>query len=103
MKCKIIITEKAFNDINEIADNIKQISQSESIAINFINNIYGKIEVLADFPEAGSNPKNRSLIVQGYKFLVYEQYLIFYKKVEDTVYVAAVFNSKKDYFKYYKF
>ncbi len=103
MKFKIEVTEKAFNDINNIADNIKQISQSETIAKNFVNNIYDKIEVLADFPESGSNPKNRSLLVQGYKFLVYEQYLIFYKTVGETVVVAAVFNSKKDYFKYYKF
>ena len=103
MKFKIELTEKAFNDINEIADSIKQISQSEAIAKNFVNNIYDKIELLADFPEAGSNPKNRSLLVQGYKFLVYEQYLIFFKTIEDKVIVAAVFNSKKDYFKYYKF
>ena len=103
MKYKVQVTEKAFNDINEIADNIKQISQSEDIAKNFVNNIYDKIEILEDYPESGSNPKNRSLLAQGYKFLVYEQYLIFYKKVENTVFVDTVFNSKKDYFKYYKF
>lgn len=103
MKYKIILTEKAVSDIDEIAAYIFQASSSVDITHNFINKIYDKMEILTTFPSSGSNPRNHALLSQGYKFLVFEKYLIFYRTENTTVYISSVFNSTKDYFRYYNF
>lgn len=50
-------------------------------------------------PESGSLPKERVLVSNGYRFLIHDNYLMFYYyvKEENTVYVNAVFNAKQDY------
>ncbi|MEG2540858.1 MAG: type II toxin-antitoxin system RelE/ParE family toxin, partial [Clostridia bacterium] len=91
MNYNIIITNKASSDIDEIAAFVFQASASAETTRKFINNIYEKIEILADFPNSGNNPRNRALLTEGYKFLVFEKYLIFYRLENDAIYISSVF------------
>lgn len=103
MAIHVHITEKAEANINSIADGIEEVSHSADYALDFINEIYDTINTLSLFPNSGCIPNNRSLLAEGYRFLIHKQYLIFYKTVDDTVYVDAVINSKQDYYRFYKF
>lgn len=99
----IIITQRAENDIDTAADYIFQKSQSSESAVKFINGIYDTIESLSVFPLAGQKPRSRPLFKQGYKFVVYGEYLIFYKLDKKDIIVGAVIHSKRDYYRFYKF
>ena len=59
---------------------------------------------MKQFPESGALPRDRVLRSIGFRFLVYKDYLLFYKyeKAEERVYVVAVFNGKRDYMRVMK-
>ena len=48
---------------------------------------------------AGKRLATQVLVSNGYRFLIHDNYLMFYYyvKEENTVYVNAVFNAKQDY------
>ncbi len=99
MNCKIVMTATAEEDLRKIALYIFEQSKEKSIAIRFVKELQERCEILKDFPECGSIPADRTLMSNGYRFLVYKSYLIFYlyKKDENTAYIMAVFNAKRDY------
>lgn len=103
MKYNIVITDKARADIDNIADYIYQTSKSIKIAKSFANKIYDRIDKLTEFPYKGSNPKSRALLANGYKFVMQDKYFIFYKIIDQNVYVESVFNANLDYFRFYNF
>lgn len=101
MSFKIKFTATAKEDLRNIALYIAEISGEKSVAINFVNELRNKTKILEDFPESGSLPSDRVMISSGYRFLVHKDYLIFYRfdHDENTSYILAVFNAKRDYTK----
>ena len=99
MKCNVKFTDTANADLRDIALYIADRSKDKQLAIRFVKAIREKCRILETAPESGSLPKDRILISSGYKFLVHDNYLIFYyySKEDNTVYIAAVFNAKRDY------
>ncbi len=63
-----------------------------------------KTKILEQFPESGAIPRDRVLKSNGYRFLVYKDYLLFYlyEKEANTAYVMAIFNGKRDYMRVMK-
>lgn len=103
MNFKIIITQRAENDIDIAADYIFKKSCSKEVTVKFINGIYDAIEVLSKFPLSGQNPRSKALFKQGYKYVVYGEYLIFYKIDKKNIIVGSVIHSKRDYYRFYNF
>ncbi len=103
MNCRII-TATAKEDLREIALYIAEQSKDKALAARFIGELREKCKILEQFPESGSLPKDRVLISSGYRFLVHKNYLIFYlyEKEENTVYIMAFFNAKRDYMRVMK-
>ena len=99
MNCRVIFTDTAESDLRDIAFYIAKQSKDKNIAIRFVNKQREKCKNLEILPESGSLPKDRVLVSNGYRFLVHDNYLMFYYyvKEENTVYVNAVFNAKRDY------
>ena len=60
--------------------------------------------ILETAPESGALPKDRVLISSGYRSLIHGNYLIFYYyiKEENTAYITAIFNAKRDYMRVMK-
>ena len=98
------MTVTAKSDLREIAQNIYELSKDKTISIRFVKELQEKCEILKQFPECGSIPKDRIMMSFGYRFLVYKDYLIFYlyKKEENTAYIMAIFNAKQDYMRVMK-
>lgn len=104
MSCHIKFTDTAKSDLREIAFYIAEQSKDKEIAKRFVEELRERCKILENFPESGSIPRDRVLKSNGYRFLVHKDCLIFYSynKNENTAYILAVFNSKRDYFRVMK-
>ena len=99
MKYQIQRTDKADNQLREIIFYIADDSGSVDIALNYLDKIETAINRLADFPYSGSQPKYVILRKQGYRVLIVERHLVFYKVHEDEkiVMIYAVVDGRREY------
>lgn len=99
MKYKIIRTDKADEQLREIIFYIADDSGSVDIALNYLNKIETAIKRLEEFPMSGSVPRYSILRKQGYRVLVIERHLVFYKvnESEKIVTIYAVVDGRREY------
>ncbi len=99
MKYRIRFTETAIQDLRDIAVYIAEQSKNRETARRFVAELREKCRILEDHPESGAIPHDRVLISNGLRFFVHGDYLLFYlyKPEENTSYVMAVFNARRDY------
>lgn len=99
MKYKIIRTEKADERLREIIFYITEDSGSIDIALNNLDKIEAAINNLEDFPMSGSIPRYSILRKQGYRVLIVERHLIFYKVDDDKriVTIYAIVDGRREY------
>lgn len=99
MSYRVVITETARQDLREIAFWIAQQSHDKAVAKRFLTGLKAEIKKLDTFQNAGAIPKDRTLMLAGFRYLVYKDYLVFYSVADKKkdVYVLAIFNAKKDY------
>lgn len=99
MKYKIIRTDKADEQLREIIFYIADDSGSIDIALNYLEKIEKAIKHLEDFPMLGSVPKYSILQKQGYRVLIVERHLVFYKVNSDAriVTIYAVVDGRQEY------
>lgn len=95
MKYKIRINPVAISDIQEIKAYIWE--DNPSAAERMGNDIYSKLEKLAEFPQLGVSLNSRINIKTDYRFLVCGMYLIFYKIEGEFVSIYGVLNGTRDY------
>lgn len=96
---KIILSNDAYSDLNQIIVFINLDSKSREIAIKYLDFLEEAILSLENFPERGTNPKYKILRNQGYKFLVVKSHLIFYKIDQEnkTVRIYRILHNKASY------
>ncbi len=82
MKYKLIYTERAVKDLNEIADYIA--ADNVDRAITFIQELKAAIEVLTDFPNSGVKPRHYALADKRLKVLIFQNYVAIYLANNDT-------------------
>ena len=89
MKYKIIRTDKADEQLRELIFYIAEDSGSIDIAFNYLDKI----------PMSGSNPKYSILRKQGYRVLIIERHLVFYKvnESEKVVTIYAIVDGRREY------
>lgn len=99
MKYKIIRTNKADEQLREIIFYIADDSGSIDIALNYLNKIEKAINRLENFPMSGSVPRYSILRKQGYRVLIVERHLVFYKVDEEKkiVTIYAVVDGRQEY------
>ncbi|GFI28857.1 hypothetical protein IMSAGC013_00239 [Lachnospiraceae bacterium] len=99
MKYKIIRTDKAEEQLREIIFYIADDSGSTDIALKYLNKIENAINRLVDFPMSGSVPKYSVLKKQGYRVLIVEKHLVFYKvnEKDKTVIIYAIVDGRREY------
>ena len=99
MKYKIVRTDKADEQLREIIFYIAEDSGSIDIALNYLDKIEAAINNLEDFPMSGSIPQYSILRKQGYRVLIVERHLIFYKVDDDKriVIIYAIVDGRREY------
>lgn len=96
---EVIITNTANLDLQNITYNVLNVSKSIDVTLNFIKELKSSLERLSTFPYSGALPKDRFLLSQNYRYVIYKDYLSFYKidEFNKKVYIETIFNSKLDY------
>lgn len=99
MKYEIARTDKADDQLREIIFYIAEDSGSVEIALNYLDKIESAINNLGEFPRSGSVPRYSILRKQGYRVLIVERHLIFYKvnDSEKKVIIYAVVDGRREY------
>ena len=98
MKYKVIRTDTADAGIRKIILYVAQ-NFGNSVALEKLDEIEKRILELGDDPYIGTDPRYLVLKRQGYKVLILEKDLVFYKidEEEKTVVVYAVVDQRQDY------
>lgn len=99
MKYKIVRTEKVDEQLRDIIFYIADDSGSIDIALNYLGKIERALKRLEDFPMSGSVPRYSILRKQGYRVLVVEKHLIFYKvsSEDNIVTIYAIVDGRQEY------
>lgn len=98
MKYKVIRTETADAHIRKIILSVAENFGSE-VALNKLEELEQSILELGNHPSIGVEPRYLVLKRQGYKVLILEKNLVFYKVNEDKkeVIIYAVVDQRQDY------
>ena len=91
--------QKADEQLRELIFYIAEDSGSIDIAFNYLDKIETAINRLEEFPMSGSNPKYSILRKQGYRVLIIERHLVFYKvnESEKVVTIYAIVDGRREY------
>lgn len=99
MKYSVIRTDKADEQLRDIIFYIADDSGSVDIALNYLDKMEKAINSLEDFPMSGSLPRYSILKKQGFRVLIVEKHLVFYKVYEDKkeVVIYAIVDGRREY------
>lgn len=99
MKYKILRTDKTEEQLRKIIFYIADDSGDIDIALGYLDKIKTAINRLQEFPESGSIPRYSILKKQGYRVVIVERYLVFYKINEEdkTVVIYAIVDGRREY------
>ena len=99
MKFSVKFSPEALRDLDEIYDYISNTLNSPVAADHTVNKILGKTDFLAENPEIGTQLFFENDLYSGYRYMVSDNYLVFYRISGDSVYVDRVIYGKRDYMK----
>ncbi|MEI8216718.1 MAG: type II toxin-antitoxin system RelE/ParE family toxin [Eubacteriales bacterium] len=99
MKYQILRTDKAEEQLREIIFYIADDSGNIDVALDYLDKIETAINRLREFPESGSVPRYSILKKQGYRVVIIERHLVFYKinEVDKTVVIYAIVDGRREY------
>ncbi len=99
MSYKILRTDKAEDQLRDIIFHIADESGSIDVALNYLDKIETAINRLREFPEWGTIPRYSILKKQGYRLVVVERHLIFYRVNEEemSVIIYAIVDGRREY------
>ena len=98
MKCNIVRTDTADAGLRRIVLYIAQ-NFGNDVALKKLDEIEDRIRQLGENPDLGINPRYLVLKRQGYKVLILEKDLVFYKvnEARKEVIIYAVVDQRQDY------
>lgn len=96
---KILRTDKAEDQLGDIIYYIVDDSGSVDTALKYLDKIEESINRLKEFPKSGGIPRYSILKKQGYRVVIVEKHLIFYKVNEEnkTIIIYAIVDGRREY------
>lgn len=97
MSKKILLSEAAYYDIDSI---FSYVSQDHKKAAEILRErIYKAIALIADFPEKGAvlPEEDAPGAERGYRRIVQNPYIIFYRVLDDKIVIARVLHSRQNW------
>lgn len=99
MKVSVKFSPEALKDLDEIYDYIANVLKIPDAADNTVNKILDKTDLLSDNPEIGTQLFFENDLFSGYRYMVSDNYLAFYRITNESVFVDRVIYGKRDYMK----
>lgn len=100
-KNKLIIADEAQIEMEEIAQKYRNLVGSKA-ASKITNRIYGVLEHLCVFPNMGIAIDEEEIGESGYRKLICGNYLIFYRIVDEVIYIYHVADGRNEYKQLFK-
>jgi len=99
MAYKLIITDEANDDIDEIIGYISNVLKNPAAAGSLLSEIEKSYDTISHSPESFPYCKDKYLRTKGYRKIIVKNYTIFYRVAPDAniVYIMRVIYSKRDY------
>jgi len=72
-------------------------SDKPAAAARLANRFNQKLSLLADNTRIGSIPKEDSLVQLGYRYLIVDNYLVFYIIEDSVIYIHRILHGARDY------
>lgn len=94
---QLLISPLVYEDINEIREYISEELYNLQAADELINQITNKIRNLIEFPYSGSPLNIEMDVATDYRFLLCNNYLIFYRVEEMNIKVSRVLYNRRNY------
>lgn len=96
---RIARTDKAEDQLREAIFYIAEDSGNVDVALAYLSKIENAINRLQEFPKSGSLPRYSILKKQGYRVLVVERHLVFYRinEVDRLVVIYAIVDGRREY------
>ena len=94
---KILTLPSAERDIEEITEYIGEKLKASGAAAKFIDKILDVYEKLSTFPEMGTELKNRYPLQYKYRWILIDNYILFYIIKDDKVIVMRLLYSSSNY------
>ena len=94
---KLRINPKAVEDLKSIRDYISEELNNPVAAKSIVEKIIESYEKLLDFPYIGRDLSSKISIKTDYRYLVCDQYIVFYKYDEEYISIYRVLNSQRNY------
>ena len=96
---KVLRTDKAQDQLRDIIYYIADDSGIVDTALKYLDKIEESINRLKEFPNSGSIPRYSILKKQGYRVVIVEKHLIFYKVIEENkiVIIYAIVDGRREY------
>ena len=95
MTRSVRILRRAQADLNEIRDYVQR--DRPKAAERLVDALLDRIESLAKLPERGVLPKDEVLRARGYRVLIENEYLIFYKVLRRQIRIYRVLHGRRKY------
>lgn len=94
-KCEVRLLRAAEDDLSEA---IIYIAQDNPVAAErLLAHIEKNLENLASYPHSGTAPQEPVIAAAGFRYLVVDNYLVFYIVEDDVVFVHRIIHGARDY------
>lgn len=94
---KIELSPQAIEDLQDIKNYIEEELQNEIAAKNTVQKIIETYEDLANHPNAGISVQRYVSFPTDYKFVLANNYSIFYRTEDNTVKIIRILYSRMDF------
>ena len=94
-KYKIRIYPTAKKDLQEVVSYLNTLSPDA--AFRYYDLLVERIASLSQMPERCPHPRDLALAAKGYRYLLVENYLVFFVVADDTVQIRRILYARRDY------
>ena len=96
---KIFYSPKSRKDLDRIFDYIHDDLNNPIAAEKIVKGILNKISELKEYPQLGSVWYLENNINSGFRFLKYDNYIIFYQITKETILIVRILHRLQNYVK----
>jgi toxin ParE1/3/4 len=101
MSFKVEILPSAWKDLKSIEDYYALEFDADT-AIAVVDSILDRIEKLEIFPDIGNDTPDPWLNKRDYRMLICKKHVAIFRKIDKSIYVYHIFNTRSDYPKLFK-
>ncbi|HSW99500.1 MAG TPA: type II toxin-antitoxin system RelE/ParE family toxin [Patescibacteria group bacterium] len=94
---RIILSAKAEQDLNSLFEYINNNLPNGIAAHTIVEKILRLSQKLSTFPEMGASLKTIDNRLDGYRYLIADNYLLIYKITDAEVFIMRILYAKSDY------